>query len=153
MLLLLLFYRTETIIKSTNLVNFKYHIFPPFFLIKMRIENFKTKYIGNLADPKISLDETCYVHMHICLPVCVPVFICVCKHVYDIYICSCESNYIGITDRNAGLRYDEHNNPKKNSEPAKHIKRNEGHVFTWKIVCKTTKYKMSVPAQHTLIKF
>ena len=64
-----------------------------------------------------------------------------CNVVYE-GTCSCGSNYIGITDRNAGLRYDEHNNPKKNSEPAKHIKRNEGHVFTWKIVCKTPKYKM-----------
>ena len=36
--------------------------------------------------------------------------------------CSCGTNYIGITDRNASLRFDEHNNPKKNSEPAKHIK-------------------------------
>ena len=58
--------------------------------------------------------------------------------------CSCGTNYIGITDRNASLGFDEHNNPKKNSEPAKHIKRNEGHVFTWKIkiVCKTPKHKL-----------
>ena len=35
-----------------------------------------------------------------------------------------------------------HNNPKKNSEPGKHIKRNEGHVFTWKVVCKTPKHKL-----------
>ena len=56
--------------------------------------------------------------------------------------CSYETNYIGITDRNASLCFDEQNNPKKNSEPAKHIKRNEGHVFTWKIVCKTPKHKL-----------
>ena len=36
--------------------------------------------------------------------------------------CSCGTNYIGITNRNASLRFDEHNNPKKSSEPAKHIK-------------------------------
>ena len=66
------------------------------------------------------------------------------KHCFNVVYegtCSCGTNYIGITDRNASLRFDEHNNPKKNSEPAKHIKRNEGHAFTWKIVCKTPKLK------------
>ena len=56
--------------------------------------------------------------------------------------CSCGPYYIGITERNADLCFDEHNNPKKNSESAKHIKQNEGHVITWKIGCKTPKHKM-----------
>ena len=64
-----------------------------------------------------------------------------CNVVYE-GTCSCGNNYIGITDRNASLRFDDNNNPKKNSEPAKHIKRNEGNVFTWKIVCKTSKHKL-----------
>ena len=64
-----------------------------------------------------------------------------CNVVYE-GTCSCGTNYIGITDRNASLRFDEHNNPKKSSEPAKHIKRKEGHVFTWTIVCRTPKYKL-----------
>ena len=63
-----------------------------------------------------------------------------CNVVYE-GTCSCGTNYISITIRNTSLRFDEHHNPKKNSEPAKHIKRNEGHVFTWKIVCKTPKHK------------
>ena len=52
-----------------------------------------------------------------------------CCNVFYEGTCSCGFNYIGITDRNADLRFDEHNNLKKNSEPAKHIKQNEGHVF------------------------
>ena len=65
-----------------------------------------------------------------------------CCNVVYVGTCSCGTNYIGVIDRNASLRFDEHNNPKKNSEPAKHIKRNEGHVFTWKVVCKTPKHKL-----------
>ena len=52
----------------------------------------------------------------------------------------CGSDYIGITERNTDL-HDEHNNPKNISEPAKHMKQYEGHVFTWKIVFKTPKHK------------
>ena len=39
-----------------------------------------------------------------------------------------ETNYICYNDMKADLRFDKHNNPKKNSEPAEHIKQNEGHA-------------------------
>ena len=41
---------------------------------------------------------------------------------------------MGETDRCAHLRTDEHENVKKVSEPAKHLKANAGHSFTWKIL-------------------
>ena len=42
---------------------------------------------------------------------------------------------MGETDRCIHLRTDEHENLKKDSEPGKHIKANNGHTFTWKILC------------------
>ena len=35
-------------------------------------------------------------------------------------ICSCSANYIGETKRNMETRWNEHENPNKDSEPAKH---------------------------------
>ena len=35
----------------------------------------------------------------------------------------------------------EHNNPKYNSEPAKHINRNIDHEFEWKVLCQAPKNK------------
>ena len=35
--------------------------------------------------------------------------------------CSCGSRYIGETKRNAEVRWNEHNNPTKSSEPSKHL--------------------------------
>ena len=49
-------------------------------------------------------------------------------------VCSCSKNYIGETKRNAEIRFKEHNNPKYNSEPAKHLYEFPDHVFTWKIL-------------------
>ena len=37
------------------------------------------------------------------------------------------------------MRLEEHNNPNKKSEPAKHLKINKDHSFTWKILSKTYK--------------
>ena len=52
--------------------------------------------------------------------------------------CSCGETYIGETIRNALLRWDEHNDPTKKSEPAKHLKNNFNHVFNWiKLQCRT----------------
>ena len=39
-------------------------------------------------------------------------------------VCSCSENYIGETIRYAEVRWDEHNNPLKKSNPLKHIKDN-----------------------------
>ena len=38
--------------------------------------------------------------------------------------CSCCSRYIGETKRNAEVRWNEHNNPTKSSEPSKHLRSN-----------------------------
>ena len=65
-------------------------------------------------------------------------------HVSDVIyegICSCENNYIGETDRIAGCRWNEHEDIKKNSEPAKHLKDNPTHKFEWKILSKASKDK------------
>ena len=50
--------------------------------------------------------------------------------------CSCGDKYFGETKRIADIRFDEHNNPKKNSEPSKHLKKHPDHMFEWKIVDK-----------------
>ena len=49
-------------------------------------------------------------------------------------ICSCGEKYIGQTNRNAEIRFTEHKDPTKNSEPAKHLLQNADHVFDWSIV-------------------
>ena len=48
--------------------------------------------------------------------------------------CSCGVKYIGETDRCMHLRTGEHEDIKKASEPAKHLKINRDHCFTWKIL-------------------
>ena len=54
--------------------------------------------------------------------------------------CDCGENYIGETNRNVEVRWAEHQNPKHNSEPAKHLKRNPNHTFDWKILCRASKF-------------
>ena len=49
-------------------------------------------------------------------------------------LCSCGKRYMGETDRCIHLRIEEHENIRKNSEPAKHLKANSGHSFTWKVI-------------------
>ena len=46
--------------------------------------------------------------------------------------CVCEEKYIGETNRNVATRWGEHENPKHNSEPAKHLQANPTHSFVWK---------------------
>ena len=62
-----------------------------------------------------------------------------CSNVIYEGVCTCDNNYIGITDRNSSLRFEEHNNPNNKSEPAKHLKSNDGHTFTWRILSKSSK--------------
>ena len=50
--------------------------------------------------------------------------------------CSCDQNYIGETDRNAKIRWNEHKYKSSKSEPAKHLKENLTHKFTWTIISK-----------------
>ncbi len=49
-------------------------------------------------------------------------------------VCSCGKNYIGETGRNVITRWQEHENIKLNSEPAKHLRKFPNHKFTWKII-------------------
>ena len=49
-------------------------------------------------------------------------------------ICSCSANYIGETKRNVETRWNEHENPNKDSEPAKHLRKFLDHKFDWKIL-------------------
>ena len=52
-----------------------------------------------------------------------------------IYIgeCLCGESYIGETARNVDVRWSENNSLKGNSEPAKHLERNDNnHLFNWK---------------------
>ena len=44
------------------------------------------------------------------------------------------SCYFGETRRNAEVRWNEHNNPTKISEPSKHLRNNINHCFTWAVI-------------------
>ena len=48
--------------------------------------------------------------------------------------CTCGAKYVGETDRCFHLRTGEHEDIKKASEPAKHLKGNRDHSFSWKIL-------------------
>ena len=49
------------------------------------------------------------------------------------------SRYIGETKRNAEVRWNEHNNPTKSSEPSKHLRSNINHYFTWAVISNASK--------------
>ena len=49
-------------------------------------------------------------------------------------ICSCSANFIGETKRNVETRRNEHENPNKDSEPAKHLRKFPDHKFDRKIL-------------------
>ena len=55
-----------------------------------------------------------------------------CK-IYD-EICLCKENYSGETKRNVVTRWNEHENPNKDSEPAKHLFQHPDHDFQWKVL-------------------
>ena len=48
--------------------------------------------------------------------------------------CSCGVDYIGETVRNLAIRIAEHSNPAHTSEPAKHLRENPSHSFTWRVL-------------------
>ena len=50
-------------------------------------------------------------------------------------VCDCGDIYIGETVRNAEVRWKEHQDVRKDSEPAKHLRDNPNHFFTWKVLC------------------
>ena len=43
-------------------------------------------------------------------------------------------SYIGETIRNVGIRWNEHNDPRKSAEPAKHLTNHLDHQFVWNIL-------------------
>ena len=53
--------------------------------------------------------------------------------------CSCGSRYIGETKRNAKVRWKEHNNPTKSSEPSNHLRSNISLYFTWAVISNARK--------------
>ena len=65
--------------------------------------------------------------------------------------CYCGSRYIGETKRNAKVRWNEHNNPTKSSEPSKHLQSNINHYFTWAVISnapKNTKIRKNLEASY-----
>ena len=51
-------------------------------------------------------------------------------------VCTCGETYVGETERNAKTRWNEHDDIRKDSEPAKHLLHNIGHSFHWSIIFK-----------------
>ena len=49
-------------------------------------------------------------------------------------VCVCEQTYIGQMRHNVELRWEEHENTFKDSEPARHLKENLNYKFSWKIL-------------------
>ena len=60
-------------------------------------------------------------------------------------MCACKENYIGETKRNVKIRWEEHSDINKISQPSRHIKSNPTHVFTWKVL-------MTVPINDRVMK-
>ena len=56
--------------------------------------------------------------------------------------CICGVSYVGETLRNVETRWKEHEDVKKNSEPAKHLLDNPKHSFKWRVL---------LPADNALI--
>ena len=47
---------------------------------------------------------------------------------------NCGENFVGETDQNVAIRWDEHSDIGKNSEPAKHFNQFLEYRFNWKIL-------------------
>ena len=58
-------------------------------------------------------------------------------------ICSCGETYIGETKRNVKIRWMEHNTPSDKSNPAKHLRDNIDHSFTWIVICNASNRKLA----------
>ena len=52
--------------------------------------------------------------------------------------CSCGSRS-RETELNAEVRWNQHNNPTKSSEPSKHLRSNINHYFTWAVISNAPK--------------
>ena len=53
--------------------------------------------------------------------------------------CSCGSRYIGGIKPNAKVRWNEHSNPTKSTEPSKHLRSNISQCFTWAVISNAPK--------------
>ena len=51
---------------------------------------------------------------------------------------TCKENYIGETKRHVEIRWEEHSDISKISEPSRHLKSNPTHAFTWKVLMTAT---------------
>ena len=49
-------------------------------------------------------------------------------------MCLCEENYTAETKRNVEIRWEEHSDINKISEPSRYLKSNPTHAFTWKVL-------------------
>ena len=49
-------------------------------------------------------------------------------------MCLCEENYTAETKRNVEIRWEEHSDINKISEPSRYLKNNPTHAFTWKVL-------------------
>ena len=56
-----------------------------------------------------------------------------CK-IYEKKNCACSASYISETKRNVETRWNEHENPNKDSEPAKQLRDFPNHKFDWEIL-------------------
>ena len=54
--------------------------------------------------------------------------------------CSCGENYVGESVRNVVLRWAEHEDPKNQSELAKHLKFIPDHQLEWKVLTRAPEY-------------
>ena len=54
-------------------------------------------------------------------------------------VCSCGVNYIGETERNVETQWAEHDSVNHNSEPARHLRSNPTHKFSWRCILKAPK--------------
>ena len=67
--------------------------------------------------------------------------------------CSSDSCYLGETKRNAEVRWNEHNNPTKSSEPSKHLRSNINLSFIWAVTSnapKNAKTRKNLEASYLL---
>ena len=70
--------------------------------------------------------------------------------------CSCDSRYISENKHNAEVRWNEHNNPTKSSEPLKHLLNNNDHCFIWtsiSIASKNAKARKNLENFEKLVSF
>ena len=59
--------------------------------------------------------------------------------IYEGTCTTCSKKYIGETERNAAIRWTEHNTPSTKSDPAKHLLAHPDHTFTWTIIASAPK--------------